>query len=74
MRKRTTRPVRLNLEISPDLSKKLIALTAKTKGASKSETIRRAINLLGEVIQAQEDGRELLIRDKQGKETIIKFI
>lgn len=59
---RPTNRVRLNLEVSPELSERLEEI-ARELGTSKSDAVRKAITLLGVAADAKEHGRKLYVSE-----------
>lgn len=57
------KPVRLSLELSPQLNQTLEDLAAKSHG-TKSDVLRRAIALMAVAIQAKSEGKKFGVADK----------
>jgi predicted transcriptional regulator len=56
------RPVRLSLELSPQLNDTLEALATRTHG-TKSEVLRKAIALMEVAVRAKEQGKKFGIAE-----------
>lgn len=57
------KPVRLSLEVSPQLNAKLEELAEKLHG-SKSDVLRRAVALMDVAVQAKEEGKKFGVANK----------
>jgi metal-responsive CopG/Arc/MetJ family transcriptional regulator len=55
--------VRLNLELTADAFQRLDELQERSRAESRSEVIRRALSVFEKLIECQEEGGEIVIRD-----------
>lgn len=61
--KSDTKKVRLNADVTHDVNQTLVRLTAEL-GTTKSEALRKAINLLEVAVEAKAKGQYLTVADK----------
>jgi Arc/MetJ-type ribon-helix-helix transcriptional regulator len=55
---------RLNFDVSPELDKTIEKLVKLTGSTSKSEVLRRAIALMEVAAEAKQEGRKIVISEK----------
>jgi Arc/MetJ-type ribon-helix-helix transcriptional regulator len=55
---------RLNFDVSPELDETIEKLVKQTGSASKSEVLRRAIALMEVAAEAKQEGRKIVIAEK----------
>ena len=55
---------RVNFEVSPELDKTIEKLVKLTGSASKSEVLRRAIALMEVAAEAKQEGKKIVIAEK----------
>jgi Arc/MetJ-type ribon-helix-helix transcriptional regulator len=55
---------RINFEVSPELDKTIEKLVKLTGSASKSEVLRRAIALMEVAAEAKQEGKKIVIAEK----------
>lgn len=67
-------PCRLNLALRPQVMKQLEAICEQGGMISKTEAIRKAINLYSLAIESQAGGGTLFIRDSDGTEFRLRLI
>ncbi len=65
---------RVQFDFAPDALKRLDTLVAQTGAASRAEVIRRALALLDKVLEVNESGDELIVRDASGTEQRIMVV
>lgn len=73
-RPKSTKKVRLNLEMSESVRKRLEALRDKTDADSLAEVIRRALAAYELVVTGREEGAELILRGACGKEETVVIL
>lgn len=59
---------RLNLAITPAVTKRLDRLQKETEAASKTEVIQRALAVYEKLVELHQNGRAVFLRDEYGKE------
>ncbi len=57
---------RVQLDFAPRSMERLNALKAKTEAASYAEVVKNALRLYEALIEETEDGKQFLVRDKDG--------
>lgn len=57
---------RVQFDLSPRAMDRLDALKAKTEASSYAEVLRNALGLYEGLIEESEQGRQFLVRDKDG--------
>ena len=57
---------RVQLDFAPRAMERLNALKAKTEAASYAEVVKNALRLYEALIEETEDGKQFLVRDKDG--------
>ncbi len=57
---------RVQLDFAPRSMERLNALKAKTEAASYAEVVKNALRLYEALIEETEDGKQFLVRDKNG--------
>ena len=62
--------VRLNVELSLE-AEEMIAKMASDAHTSKSGVVKRAITLMKTVMDAQQAGKQIVIGDKDGTQTVL---
>ena len=67
-RERTEAPKknRVQLDFAPRSMERLNVLKAKTEAASYAEVVKNALRLYEALIEETEDGKQFLVRDKNG--------
>lgn len=55
---------RINFEVSPELDKTIEKLVKLTGSASKSEVLRRAIALMEVAAEAKQEGKKIVIAER----------
>lgn len=63
---------RLNININ-DQTKKFLQDYAKNKNVSVTESLRRLVAMGGFIYRAQEEGKTVLFRDKNGNTDLVNF-
>jgi len=66
--------VRKNLEFLPHDIKVIEENRKILKAESFIETVRRSSRGMNEILKAQESGGKIIVRAKDGKETILHFV
>ncbi len=61
-----TKKVRISLDVTPELNDLLDTLTKKM-GSTKSEVLRKAIALIDVAVDANQQGKKLMIADPDEK-------
>ena len=62
----TPKKNRVQLDFAPRSMERLNALKAKTEAASYAEVVKNALRLYEALIEEVEDGKQFLVRDKDG--------
>ena len=65
---------RLQFDFTPDAVKELDAMVACVRAASRAEVLRRALDLFKLVVLAVSRGTEVILREKDGKESKILIV
>jgi Arc/MetJ-type ribon-helix-helix transcriptional regulator len=55
---------RVNFDVSPELDRIIEKLVTQTGSASKSEVLRRAIALMEIAAEAKQEGKKLMVAEK----------
>ncbi len=71
---KTDEPVRLNLEVRPELRQQMELLQKKTGAASLTEVIRQSLVVYENALKTKKEGKVLVVRDKGGVETEIIIV
>jgi len=70
---RSTVKYRVQLDLPPRSMDRLNALKLKTEAASYAEVVKNALQLYEALIAETEEGKQFLIRDKEGVITPIRL-
>ena len=60
--------VRINLELTPDVARRLRRLQASSQCATRTETIRKALATLEQLVSCTKDGGEVILRHSDSTE------
>lgn len=66
--------VRLNLEFTPSVKDTLVQIQERTESSSFTEVFRRALALFDMVSTHLQSGGSLVLRHKDGREEVLKFL
>lgn len=67
-------PKRLNLALSPKVHRRLEKIQELSDAASVAEVIHRALAVYDELIQTQNKGGQIILRDKTGVDTVLRIV
>lgn len=65
--------VRRNIEMYPQTAARVDKLRQKTEARSDSEVVRLALKVLEQLVEDQEQGRDILVRDSTGEMTVVRM-
>jgi hypothetical protein len=66
--------VRRNIELQPQAAERLDKLRNKLEASTDSEVLRKALKVLEQLVEDQEQGREFLVRSRDGDDTIVRIV
>jgi hypothetical protein len=73
-RTRGAKKVRLNLEVAPQVRRRLESLKERKGAESLTEIIRTALQIYEELEDCKDRGAKLIIREPDGQEMLLRFV